>query len=126
MEVRPIERAFSEACSTFTSDLETWRNWNGTISALESKIDTYLIRGLYDQQLEQWQNYFGQQNVLRLKSEEFSSNSELELEKVSEFLGINTFQPITTKRFNKGQYKDVPDSVSEQLREFFQNASGKY
>ena len=126
LESRPIEEAFGMALDSFEEDLTKWLDWRGSIEALESKIDTYLIRGLYDKQLLPWEKYFGQDGILRIKSEEFSSQSGVELDRVSSFLGVETLPTESSRRFNKGSYQQVPEELVGKLRGFYDEKVGPY
>lgn len=80
---------------------------------------SYLERGKYYKQIENWFNYFNQDQFLILNSEDFFSNPVNTLNEVSVFLGIKPFTPGNLTIQNEGNYKGITDETKKKLTEYY-------
>ena len=85
----------------------------------------YLSRSVYVDQLLRWSRFFGQEQMLVLKSEDFFERPQQTLEIVFGFLGLPEWEPevskILPKRRNKGDYEEGMDpSTRRRLEEYFE------
>lgn len=86
---------------------------------------SYLHRGLYYPQIKQWQDTFGKDALLVLKSEDFFDSTLVEFHKVCDFLGISRFTPPDLTPSNQHDYPDLKPETVRQLRQFFQEDGDK-
>ena len=86
---------------------------------------SYLSRGIYLEQLQNWMNFFGREQFLILKSEDFSRRSAEILNRVFEFLGLPAYQLTRYKKYNVGDYPEVHPKIRQQLTEYFQPYNDK-
>jgi len=81
---------------------------------------SYLSRGIYIEQLQNWMNFFPREQFLILKSEDFSSQSPEILNQVFDFLDLPRFQLLNYKKYNVGEYPSAPQKVRDKLSKYFQ------
>jgi hypothetical protein len=80
----------------------------------------YVGRGYYALQLELLIKLYSRDRILILDSAELFSDTNAACQRVFEFLGIERFDILPTKIFNRGYYKEQIDpAVAERLREHF-------
>lgn len=82
---------------------------------------SYLSRGDYEQQLEQWLNYFPQEQLLVLQSEALQQEPEQVLPKVYNFLSVEEKMPKDIKPKHVGKYPNIDDSLAKELKERYKN-----
>jgi hypothetical protein len=82
---------------------------------------TYLARGLYADQLNQWFQLFSQEQFLILKSEDFFVNPKPMFEQVLNFLGLPSWSLSTYQSFNSREQNSITlkTDTREQLIEYF-------
>lgn len=84
------------------------------------KPNHYICRGIYSTFLSKWIQTFGREQILVLKTEKLSKNPLVEMNKVTEFLGIATFpqswaQQNFNRRWNVGEYLDLSEDSEAPL-----------
>jgi len=67
---------------------------------------SYLERGKYSEQIQNWIKYFSKDQMLILSSDDFFQNTESSLNKVYDFLEVDPVQVNIKKQYNTGNYKD--------------------
>lgn len=83
---------------------------------------SYIERSLYYKQLKKWFEMFGKDKFLVLKSEEFFSNPETELNKVYSFLNVKNYKISDLKAINTGEYvvtdvyKHIPQHIIDKVK----------
>jgi hypothetical protein len=86
------------------------------IGSIAHREQSYLARGLYAEQLERWLKIFPRKQIVILKSESFFQNPLENLNSISQFLGLSSFQEADYfgTLYNASKY---PDTLSDSLRE---------
>jgi hypothetical protein len=80
----------------------------------------YVGRGYYALQLELLLTLYPRKRVLILDSADLFSDTNAACQRVFEFLGIEQFEIVPTKVYNRGYYKDQIDpAVAERLRQHY-------
>jgi hypothetical protein len=97
----------------------------GERARLDDSRGAYLFKGLYVDQLLRWSEFFGEEQMLVLKSEDFFESPQETLKSVLEFLGLPDWEPeaseIIPKKRNKGGYERGMDPATRrQLEEYFE------
>jgi hypothetical protein len=89
--------------------------------AFKSATFSYLARGRYIEQLERYANYFNRDQMLILKSENFFVNTQIEYNKVLDFLEVGPHILRNLEIANRGTYdkKEPYTEVKQELREYF-------
>jgi hypothetical protein len=94
------------------------------LASFEHQHFSYLSRGIYVDQLPRWFRFFGREQLLVLKSEDFFENPIETLQVVLEFLGLPEWEPedsgLENKR-NAGEYEGgMNPSTRRRLEEYFE------
>ncbi len=85
---------------------------------------SYLSRGKYYEQVQRWRQFFPEQQILFLKSEDFFANPKDELQKVYDFLGIKNETPANLKPRNVGgKYPPVSAATAHYLHHYFDESN---
>jgi hypothetical protein len=75
---------------------------------------SYIERGKYVDQVNNWLEYFSKKQMLILSSEDFFQDTDGSLKKICDFLGVKHIKTNPKKKHNTGGYKDT---MSEATRE---------
>jgi hypothetical protein len=143
-ETRSFEEAIEAEEATIEAKVGKWsaRRFGGEDKTSKHEEDggpagstrQYLFKGLYVYQLLRWSKFFGKEQMLPLKSEDFFENPTDTLKRTLSFLGLPEWQPEApeplderkkekherTKR-NKGRYEQGMDAATRRrLEEFFE------
>jgi sulfotransferase family protein len=130
----PVERAYSDYQMVARKDREhkTFEEAIGLKEpaqmgdrAVLDEDSEYLSRGVYVDQLLRWTQFFGREQLLVLKSEDFFENPEETLEVVLEFLGLPGWEPgdeeLEGGKRNEGGYEEEMDPATRRrLEEYFE------
>ena len=85
---------------------------------------TQLARGIYADQLLRWREFFPEERMLVIKSEDFFADVPGTLEKTQDFLGIPRrgveVPPEKTGRQSKYEYEPMDPGLRQRLAEFFE------
>ena len=82
---------------------------------------SYLSRGVYVDQLLRWSEFYGQEQMLVLKSEDFFERAPEILKLILDFLHLSDWKPETWKIRNKGYYEqEINPATRRQLEEYFE------
>ena len=76
---------------------------------------SYLARGVYADQLENWFKHYSKRQFLILTTEDFRKNSQQTLDQVFDFLGVHSFKVENLRDRNIGNYKK---RMNEDTRKF--------
>jgi hypothetical protein len=82
-------------------------------------LDTYLIRGLYAEQLGHVLDAFPRQRLLVLPSEELFARPAETVARVVAFLGLPPASVNVSRRFAAGRYEPASEAIRGRLAEFF-------
>ena len=83
---------------------------------------SYLARGIYVDQLQEWHNFFEREQLLVLKSEDMFEDITGTLKKVLDFLRLPDLKidvPPRAEDRNEGQYAPMKPATRELLRGYF-------
>ncbi len=83
---------------------------------------SYLFKGIYVDQLLRWSRFFGQEQMLVLKSEDFYERTPETLKLVLDFLRLPDWQPDGASNIsNKGHYKrEMNPATRRRLEDYFE------
>jgi hypothetical protein len=83
---------------------------------------SYMLRGMYADQIQQWQCYFPTQQLLILNSEKFYEFPQLAMDRVTDFLAIPRWEFQGFQPFNAGSYhQNDPDPEVDSVREYLRD-----
>ncbi|MDW3647427.1 MAG: sulfotransferase [Bacteroidia bacterium] len=89
----------------------------------QGKKTRILHQGLYTTYLQKWEEVFGREKLLLLRTLDFEEVglAQHEMEKVCEFLGLTeyNFREALGERYNQAQTQEIAPKVSEKLRKFY-------
>jgi hypothetical protein len=82
---------------------------------------SYLSRGVYVDQLLRWWEFYAQEQMLVLKSEDFFERAPEALKLVLDFLHLPDWEPETWEIRNKGHYEqEMNPATRRRLEEYFE------
>lgn len=87
---------------------------------------SYLSRGVYVDQIEEWHRYFARDQLLILKSEDFFDDPVGTLTSTFEFLELPPWEPTTpylpknSEARHEGAYEDMNPSIRRRLEAYFE------
>ena len=82
---------------------------------------SYLARGVYVDQLLEWNKFFDQDQMLALKAEDYFGDPPGSMKTVLDFLGLPEWEPEEPKVKNQGGYTErMKPETREKLREYFE------
>lgn len=85
----------------------------------------YTGRGFYASQLQEYLNYFPRENILTVKSELLSTQTDIELKKIYTFLGLSTLDFAYNHAPNFTSVNVIEPRTQVKLREYFDNRFDK-
>jgi len=80
---------------------------------------SYLARGLYVDQLIQWEKFFPKKQFLILKTDELNFNPQRIVNRVFRFLGIPEYDLADLTKHNVGSYPEMSPDTRKMLIEYF-------
>lgn len=81
---------------------------------------SYLARGIYADQLENWFTFFPREQIFIIASEEFYANPARIYQETLEFLGLPHFELKSYGKYNTNQYQGMDGTMRKKLRDYFQ------
>ena len=119
----PVERAYS--------DHQQMRRKGREPLSFEEAIEAemrqtkaypkYLSRGVYIEYLLRWLRFFGEDQMLVLKSEDLFEHTEDTLKRVLDFLDLPRWKPEASEQSNKGEYEaEIELATRQRLQEYFE------
>jgi len=81
---------------------------------------SYLSRGIYVDQLEDWTRHFDRDQLLILKSEDLDEDPAMTLEQVVQFIGLPRWKLKEYKKYHYAQYRDMNVATRERLIAYFE------
>jgi Sulfotransferase domain len=131
----PVERAFShykyfitrkmpfsEAIKVEQSELAIERNMmmqNENYYSSTYQFYSILSRGIYVDQLRVYENYFGKDAMLILKSEDLFKYPQSVVNQVFKFLNVSPNNIKNLLQHNKQSYKPMDDSLKKYLIDYY-------
>ena len=83
------------------------------------RCHSYLARGIYAAQLEDWFKYYGREQFLILTTDDFHKNLQQTMDQVFDFLAVSSFPVKNLKNRNVGNYKAMNETTRKSLIEYF-------
>ncbi len=83
------------------------------------RLYSYVSRGLYDEQIKNWLQYFPLNQILIIRSEEFFENTERVVNEVLNFLHIKKAENINFINKNKGAQSNINETTRKKLETYF-------
>ena len=80
---------------------------------------SYLSRGIYINQLQNWRKYFPKEQILILRSEDLFYDLSNIYNRLLEFLGLSEYALKRQINYNVGDYPPMAPSLKARLVEFF-------
>jgi lipopolysaccharide transport system ATP-binding protein len=80
---------------------------------------SYISRGLYFDQLQNWLKHYRLEELLILKSEDFFENPQKSLAEVYRFLGVKETYPDDLAPKNKRAYESLPKEMYTDYKQLF-------
>ena len=137
----PVDRAYSDYQNRLREGIE-FLSFEEAIEAEEERIKgekeqilseegyfspnhrrySYLTRGIYVDQLEDWHEHFQKDQLLVIKTEDFFSHPESSYNDVLKFLGIPEWKPeiISPSLRNEGKYAPMNPETRSKLEKYFE------
>ena len=116
----PIDRAYSH----YQMQVKRGTEPRTFEEAIEQQHSSYMSRGIYVDQLLRWFEFFGKEQMLILKSEDFFERPVETLKVVLAFLDLPEWQPEASElrqRRHSGTYKlKMDQSTRQRLEAYFQ------
>jgi Sulfotransferase domain len=141
----PVDRAYSQYWKEISEGFETWA-FEDAIKGEHERIAgerekmlqdedyysynfrhfSYLLRGIYVDQLQNWMRYYPREQMLILRSEDLYKDPAAVVQQALDFLGVTNKQPNINKEFKnykrpskKGyKNKDNPPKMDPKTREY--------
>jgi hypothetical protein len=117
----PVDRAYSQyhhdirrAQASGTTEPRTFEE------AIEQHDSSYLPRGIYVDQLLRWSEYFGKEQMLILKSEDFFEHTTQTMTLVQDFLDLPHQQLDLPPRKTGGRYEQMDPATRGRLEAYFE------
>ncbi|MBL7924910.1 MAG: sulfotransferase [Bacteroidia bacterium] len=89
-------------------------------SSFAHKYFSYVRRGCYAGQLENWYRHFPKEQILVIQSESFYADPAPYFRAVVKFIGLNAWEPPVYKVFNAGgEYEKMPEDLRRRLLDFY-------
>ena len=79
----------------------------------------YIARGRYIEQIPRLFEFFPEQNILILKSEDFFSDTPTIFQKTLKFLDLPGWEPDNYTIFKKGRYAEINQETREKLEQYY-------
>ena len=84
------------------------------------RAHSFIARGVYADQLENWFKYYDKKQFLFLATEDFHKNPQQTLDQTFNFLGVIPFNANNLKNLNVGNYKEkMNEDTRKSLIEYF-------
>jgi hypothetical protein len=117
----PVDRAYSQYHHDMSMMQAKHRGKSRAFEeTLEQQNSSYLPRGIYVDQLLRWSEYFGKEQMLILKSEDFFKHTTETLRTVQNFLDLPYCQLDLPPRETKERYSPMDPSTRRRLEAYFE------
>lgn len=113
-----IADAFSQEEKRLAGEVEKMLA-NPTYHSFNHRHFSYLARGRYAEQLEQWFQYFPREQFLILNSETLYRDPDFVLQPVCQFLGLPFYPLASYECYNSGNYRQPDPALCQQLADYF-------
>lgn len=90
-------------------------------SSFAHKYFSYIRRGCYAEQLENWYRHFPKEQIMVIQSEKFYEDPAPYFKDVVKFIGLESWEPENYKVYNAGgEYDKMSDTLRRKLLYFYQ------
>ena len=86
---------------------------------------SYLSRGIYIDQINEWMKYFSREQMLIINSEDFFSDPKKTVNLVFDFLGIKKYDINNVEIHNRGNYSPIKPEIKDKLDKYFEKSNKK-
>lgn len=117
-ETLSFEEAISVEMIRVRGDLEKMRK-DPNYYGYEWNHHSYLIRGLYLDQIKHWLNFFDRGQLLVLSAEKFYSDTKQEFKKTCEFLELEEWYPREFRNMFVGISSELNPETRKLLSDYF-------
>lgn len=123
-ELIPSKLTFEEALAL---EKEVWSGHDGVrmstgakANIWERQVNSYLARGMYADQLEYWFRHYPRERFLVLSTEDLRREPGQVLDKVFDFLGVQSYHTGNLPDLNVGRYRQemAPETRKRLVRHF--------
>ncbi|MCG8448174.1 MAG: sulfotransferase domain-containing protein [Pirellulales bacterium] len=115
-----MEQAFAPAWDNIERDRNEWQDCAARKSRdYQEPRHSYLLRGLYADQVENWLDFYDRSRLLILRAEDFWRDPASTLKQTADFLGLPDWQPESFRQFNEGKYAEPSAEILRRLEEFY-------
>jgi hypothetical protein len=81
---------------------------------------SYLSRGIYVDQLENWTRFFTRDQILVLKSQDFYDDPVATLEQIAEFIDLPKWELNEYKKYHCARYPEMDAAIRKRLIAYFE------
>jgi len=92
---------------------------NGTFDSLPFKKFSYLNRGLYFDQLQNWLKHFPKEQFLIFSAEKLWKDSSKIFSKIYKFIHLSDWEPKIQIKSNEGNYPEMNPDTRQKLIQYF-------
>ncbi len=92
----------------------------GNYDSVSHRRYSYLSRGVYVDQLQNWRRFFPEEQLLVLKSEGLFADPSSILGQTLDFLGLPPLEREGYSKDNKGSYLQLDPAIRRQLADYFE------
>ncbi len=93
---------------------------NGSYNSLSFKNFSYLSRGKYVEQLQNWLNYFPKEQFMIFSAEKLRNENSKILSEIYKFIDIPDWEPKILLRGNQGNYPEMNPDTRKKLIQYFE------
>ncbi|MEH2347823.1 MAG: sulfotransferase domain-containing protein [Nostoc sp.] len=119
IETLCLKEAFAAELTRLTGETEKIIS-NPDYYSFNHQRYTYLSRGIYIEQLQNWRKYFPIEQFLILESESFYKNPESTVNQTFAFLGLPYYQLSQYCKYNVGNYPVANEHIYQYLTNYFE------
>lgn len=123
-ETLPLEEAIAAEPQRLQGELEKLLA-DETYYSYNHQHHSYLTRGHYADQLQTWLQYFPQEQLLILKSEDLYHNPAGTFNRVLTFLNLPPHPLKTYAKHNAGDYPPINPTTYQHLKDYFRPHNGR-
>mgnify|MGYP001949421720 FL=1 len=114
--------SFEEAIESEEKRLENEKEkmiYDSDYQSFNFQVYSYLSRGKYIEQFNEWFKYFKKDDLLILETEEFKRNKQKILSQTFDFLSIDDVKFTNLQNENVGKYPSLDENTRIKLIEYF-------
>lgn len=117
-ESRPLRQALTEDCREVEAINGLLKNGEILYSKVHHRY-SYLARGMYVEQLDQWMKFYSRDQLYLETAERFFREPQVVCKEIFTFLGVEPFCVSTEKSYNRGRYLPITEDEKDLLAKTF-------